>query len=80
MNKFEPKQSQPQLDADQGWVVQVYDSKRRLLCVLESSHGWVFGLGCGVGLLLATIWVNVARYIPPMEADPPTKPPALQVD
>lgn len=80
MNKFESKQSQPKLNTDEGWVVQVYDSNRRLLCVLESSHGWIFAIGCGVGLLLSVIWINAARYSPPSEPAPPTESPVLQVD
>jgi hypothetical protein len=80
MNKFESRPSQPKLDTDEGWVVQVYGSNRRLLCVLEPSHGWSFLLGCGVGLLLSVIWINVARYSPPSEATPPAESPVLQVD
>lgn len=80
MNKFESKQPQPKLNANEGWVVQVYGSNRRLLCVLESSHGWIFLLGCSVGLLLSVIWINVARYSPPLEPTTPIQSPALQVD
>lgn len=80
MNKFESKQPQPKLDTGEGWVVQVYGSNRRLLCVLEPSHGWIFLIGCGVGLLASVIWINVARYSPPVEPPPPTELPALQVD
>lgn len=80
MNQFESRQSQTQLKADEGWVVQVYGSNRRLLFVLDPSHGWIFLLGCGVGLLLAVIWFNVARYSPPLETPPPPKSPAWQVD
>ncbi|NEQ96020.1 MAG: hypothetical protein F6K30_04725 [Cyanothece sp. SIO2G6] len=80
MNKFEPKQSQPKMDADEGWVVQVYGSNRRLLYVLEPSHGWTFLLGCGFGLLIAVMWFNVARLVPPVEPAPPTETPKLQLD
>lgn len=84
MNQYESRQSQSKLDTNEGWVVQVYGSDRRLLCVLEPSHGWVFLIGCGVGLLLSVIWFNFARYSPPLEsmppADAPAKSPALQVD
>jgi hypothetical protein len=80
MNKFESRQSQPKLDTDEGWLVQVYGSNRRLLCVLEPSHGWIFLIGCGVGLLLSVIWINAARYSPPLEPTPLTESPALQVD
>jgi hypothetical protein len=80
MSKFESRQSQPKWDTDEGWVVQVYGSNRRLLCVLDPSHGWIFLIGCGVGLLLSVIWINAARYSPPLEPTPPTELPALQVD
>ena len=80
MNKFESRKSQPKVDADDGWLVQVYGHDRRLLCVLEPSHGWIFLLGCGVGLLLAVIWVNAARYSSTTEPVPPTEVPKLQVD
>lgn len=78
MNKFE--QTQPKLDTDEGWVVQVYGRNRRLLCVLESSHGWIFLAGCCVGLLLSAIWVNAARNISPVEPTAPADAPALQID
>ncbi len=80
MDKFESKQSQPELDINEGWVVQVYGSNRRLLCVLEPSHGWIFLTGCCVSLLLSVFWVNAARCSAPIEPINPPKPPALQVD
>ena len=80
MNTFESKQSRPKLDIDEGWVVQIYGSNRRLLCVLSPSHGWTFLVGCCVGLLFSVLWVNVARYSSPVEPTPPSDAPALQVD
>lgn len=80
MNKFESKQSQSNLQTDEGWLVQIYGSNRRLLCVLEPSHGWIFLLGCGVGLLLSIIWVNAARYSTPPEPTAPIEAPAFQID
>lgn len=80
MNKFESKRSQPKLAAQQGWVVQVYGSNRRLLWVLEPSHGWIFLMGCCAGVLLSIIWFNAARYSAPVEPVPPTEAPAFQVD
>ncbi|WP_107667336.1 hypothetical protein [Cyanothece sp. BG0011] len=80
MNQFESKQSQPKLETNEGWLVQVYGSNRRLLCVLEPSHGWIFLMGCGVGLLLSVIWINAARYSPPLEPTPPTESLVLPVD
>jgi hypothetical protein len=80
MNKSESKQSRPQFEADEGWLVQVYGRDRRLLCVLEPSHGWIFLLGCGLGLLLAVLWVNFARLSPPVEPLPPEEVPQLRVD
>jgi len=79
MNKFESRQL-PKVDADDGWVVQVYGRNRRLLWVLEPSHGWVFLIGCGVGVLLSVVWFNAARYSPPLEPVLPTDLPAFQVD
>lgn len=80
MNQFESKQLLPKLDANEGWAVQVYGSNRRLLCVLEPSHGWIFLAGCCVGLLLSAIWINAARYSSPVEPIAPTEAPALQID
>lgn len=80
MNKFESKKSQPQIETNEGWLVQVYGSNRRLLCVLEPSHGWIFLAGCCVGLLISVIWINAARYSPPLEPTPPSEAPTLQVD
>jgi hypothetical protein len=79
-NNFKSSQSQLKFDKDEGWIVQVYGSNRRLLCVLERSHAWIFLIGCGVGLLLSVIWINTARYNPPLETTPPKESPTLQVD
>ncbi|MGI0483081.1 hypothetical protein ACN4EE_20150 [Geminocystis sp. CENA526] len=80
MNNFESKHSQPKLDTHEGWIVQVYSSNRRLLWVLEPSHGWIFLIGCGFGLLVSIIWVNLARYNPPLEAKQSIESAPLQVD
>ncbi|MGK7913289.1 MAG: hypothetical protein AB4050_17685 [Synechococcus sp.] len=80
MNKFESRRSQPKLDANKGWIVQVYGGNRRLLCVLEPSHGWIFLIGCSVGLLLSVIWFNTAHYGPVVEPTSPRESPLLQVD
>ncbi len=80
MNKFESKQSQSKLNTDEGWAVQIYGSNRRLLCVLEPSHGWIFLAGCCAGLLLSIIWFNAARYSSPGKPIAPTESPAFQVD
>lgn len=80
MNKFESKQSQPKLNIDEGWAVQIYGSNRRLLCVLEPSHGWIFLVGCCTGLLISVIWINAARYSSPGKPITPTEVPAFQVD
>ncbi|WP_228015259.1 hypothetical protein [Synechocystis salina] len=58
----------------------MYDKSRRLLFVLEPSHAWLFLLGCGVGLLLSMVWINVARHAPPPEFPPVKGSPPLQVD
>ena len=80
-------------EADEGWIVQVYGSNRRLLCVLEPSHGWIFLAGCVVGLLVAILLFNLSRYVPATDpagstnstesttdSNAPTQDPNLQVD
>lgn len=65
----------------EGWMVQVYGRDRRLLWVLEPFHGWIFLFGCGLGLLLAIVWFNLASYSPTVEAaEPTTETPFLQLD
>ena len=80
MNKFESKKSQPTANTDEGWFVQVYGQNRRLLCVLEPSHGWICLLGRVVGMVLAVVWFNIARYSEPIEPAPPTEIPQTQID
>ncbi|MGF1523028.1 MAG: hypothetical protein ACFBSF_11995 [Leptolyngbyaceae cyanobacterium] len=70
---------------DEGWAVQVYGRDRRLLCVLESSHGWIFLLGCSLGALLTLLFVTLAHHSPaPEPIEPASIPssisPSLQVD
>ena len=61
--------------------MQVYGRDRRLLCVLEASHGWIFAIGCGFGVLLTLLWVNLVDYSRPAESiEPTTVPPMQQVD
>lgn len=78
MNQFQ--ETQPKLKTDDGWFVQVYGSNRRLLCVLEPSHGWMFFAGCCMGCLVSVIWFNAARYSPPIEPTSPAEAPILQLD
>jgi len=80
MNKFESRQSSPNLGMNEGWFVQVYGSNRRLLCVLDSSHGWLFLIGCGFGLLISVIWINAASYSPAPETSLPAESSFLQLD
>ncbi len=81
MNKFDPTQLRSKFDnTSEGWLVQVYSGDRRLLCVLESSHAWIFLLGCGFGLLVALGWFNLARYSPSKTYEPATTPPAIWID
>lgn len=71
-----------QKPVDEGWSVHIYDRQRRLLCALEPSHGWIFLLGWGVGLMCAIAWVNLAPPAAdayPLEDRAP-KTPLLQVD
>jgi len=80
MNKFEPRSSPPLLKEDEGWLVQVYGAQRRLLCVLDPSHGWVFLIGFGAGLLLSLFWINAERQSSSPAAPATVKSPPLQVD
>ncbi len=81
MNKFDPTKLRTKFDdTGEGWLVQVYGSDRRLLCVLESSHAWTFLLGCGFGLLLAVVWFNLAKYSAPATYEPATTPPEMRID
>lgn len=73
MNKFDSTQQRTRFDNPrEGWLVQVYGGDRRLLCVLESSHAWTFLVGCGVGLLLAVGWFNLASASPAAPPAPAT--------
>jgi len=81
MNKFDSTRLRTKIDnTSEGWLVQVYGRDRRLLCVLESSHGWSFLFGCGMGLLLAIGWFNLARFSPSTSYTPSTTPPVMMVD
>ncbi|WP_448563790.1 hypothetical protein [Trichothermofontia sp.] len=81
MNKFDPAKLRTKFDnTSEGWLVQVYNSDHRLLCVLDSSHAWTFLLGCGFSLLLALGWFNLARYSPSTAYDPATTPLELWID
>ncbi len=80
MGSFESKQSQTRVESSKGWVVQVYNGDRRLLCILEPIHGWFFLMGCGAGLLLAVMWISTTCYRPPVDSMPPVDSPPLQVD
>ena len=65
------------------WIVHVYGQNRKLLWVLEPSHGWLFLLGFGFGLLLTVIHFNLAASTSASETLPARDtydPPALQVD
>lgn len=65
---------------NEGWSIHVYDRHRRLMLTLEPTHGWIFLLGCGLGMLLAVVWVNIARYAPAAEPVSATENPQLQLD
>jgi hypothetical protein len=75
MNKFDSTKLRTTFDnTSDGWLVQVYGGDRRLLCVLDASHAWMFALGCGVGLLLAVGWFNLARHSSSTTYEPITDP------
>lgn len=81
MNKFDSTKLRTRFDnTPEGWLVQIYGSDRRLLCVLEASHAWTFLAGCGVGLLLAVGWFNLASASPATTYAPATIPPEMWVD
>ncbi|MEB3310090.1 MAG: hypothetical protein VKJ02_07625 [Snowella sp.] len=81
MNKFDSTKSRIRIGpTSEGWLVQIYSSDRRLLCVLDSSHAWTFLLGCGFGLLLAVGWFNLVRYSPSTTYTPSTKPSEMRID
>lgn len=80
MNNFESRQSPSKLDKNEGWIVQVYGSNRRLLWVLEPSHGWIFLIGCTVGLLISVIWINIVPESHSVEPSPTKDSAPLQVD
>ncbi|NJL88920.1 MAG: hypothetical protein HC916_03270 [Coleofasciculaceae cyanobacterium SM2_1_6] len=66
MNKFDSTKLQPRFDnTKEGWLLQIYSGDRRLLYVLDPSHGWAFLLGCGFGLLVAVVWFNLAIHQTP---------------
>ena len=79
MKKLEAPLQSP---IDEGWSIQIYDRRRRLLCALEPSHGWTFLLGCCVGLVFTIVWVNMAhsnREVP-AQKNMSVETPLLQVD
>lgn len=81
MNNFDSTKLRTQFNnTSEGWLVQVYNGDRRLLCVFDSSHAWIFLLGCGLGLLLAVGWFNLARYSPSPTYVPATTPPEILID
>ncbi len=68
-------------EIDEGWRVQVYDRDRRLICLLEPSHGWIFFLGCVAGFLVAAIgFSRTAPVSVTQPTDIPTDTAPLQVD
>ncbi len=54
----------------EAWMVHVYGQNRKLLWVLEPSHGWSFLLGLSTGLILAVVHFNLARPNPTSERVP----------
>ncbi|MGD1906121.1 MAG: hypothetical protein ACFB0C_09025 [Leptolyngbyaceae cyanobacterium] len=65
---------------DEGWRVQVYDRDRRLICLLEPSHGWTFFLGCVAGFLIAAIGFSRTAPTPPPSINPPAENAPLQME
>jgi hypothetical protein len=70
-------------ETDEGWVVQIYDRQRRLICLVDPSHGWAFFLGCVAGFLVTAVGFSRAAQVsqPPLETpQTPVSAPPLQVD
>ncbi|MEM8806632.1 MAG: hypothetical protein AAGF01_11450 [Cyanobacteria bacterium P01_G01_bin.38] len=61
---------------DEGWTVHVYDRNRRLRCTLDTSHGWVFGTGVGLGILVALLGVNLNLSTNAPTSEPPISSPS----
>jgi len=81
MNKFDSTKLPTNfVNTSEGWLVQVYSSDRRLLCVIEPSHAWTFLLGCGFSLLLAVGWFNLASKSPSTTYEPATTPSEVWID
>ena len=81
MKKFDSTHLRTRFDnTPEGWLVQVYGTDRRLLCVLEASHAWTFLVGCGFGLLVAVGWFNLAQASPSTSYVPATTAPEMWVD
>ncbi|NJN20250.1 MAG: hypothetical protein HC812_02335 [Leptolyngbya sp. RL_3_1] len=74
------KQTNGLKDIDEGWRVQVYDRDRRLICLLEPSHGWVFFFGCVTGFLIAVAGLSRTVTTPPPSPAIPSDAPPLQID
>ena len=60
-----------------GWMVQVYGQNRKLICILEASHGWTFLMGfiLGIGIsLMAAVVVhpNAHSLGPSIESSTPS--------
>ena len=65
-----------------GWIVHIYAGNRRLLCALDSSHGWSFFAGISLGLLVAVMSYTLTESSQPQTdstapSDTPTVPIAL---
>ncbi len=76
MNRSDWSKPPTRMDTPQpGWLVQIYNGDRRLLCMLEPSHAWTFLLGCGLGLLLAVGWSNLISDASSTAYGPPTTTP-----
>ncbi|NJN61131.1 MAG: hypothetical protein HC795_05995 [Coleofasciculaceae cyanobacterium RL_1_1] len=83
MNEFESTKLRTKFDnISEGWLVQIYNSDRRLLCVIDSSHAWIFVLGCVLGLFVAMGWSTPMRHHPSTTPEPNTTTtlPELSID
>lgn len=62
----------PMSTVNEGWAIHIYDGDRHLRCTLDSSHGWVFGLGMGLGIIAAVIATNLVLPAYSKEAEHPS--------
>ncbi|MDA0673012.1 MAG: hypothetical protein O3C67_04810 [Cyanobacteria bacterium] len=69
-----PKLDTTPIETTEGWMVQVYDRDRRLICLIEPSHGWAFFFGCLLGFLVTAVGFSRANPSTPVSTTTPEAP------